>query len=253
MGKLIDLTEKRFGKLLVIKKVKNTNKNKSAKWLCKCDCGNEVEVLSYSLLNFHTRSCGCLRKETCSLKSLDLCGKKFGRLTVVEKLSKRNKFKQVVWKCLCDCGNISYQVTCHLRSGDVTSCGCYASEQTSKRFRKSYGEASFNSLYGSYKSSAQKRSLSFELSLEEFKKLVDGNCYYCGDIPKKKHNIKSNRYGYYVYNGIDRVDNSKGYIAHNCVSCCFVCNHSKKARNKQEFYDWIDRVYNNIHKKESNE
>ena len=58
----IDLTNQRFGKLLVIC---DTNKRKSNRpiWKCVCDCGNEVEILGKYLLNGDTKSCGCLIKE----------------------------------------------------------------------------------------------------------------------------------------------------------------------------------------------
>jgi hypothetical protein len=52
-----DLTGKKFGKLLVLDNVKGGKK------LCKCDCGNIVEVNTSKLISGHTTSCGCLRKE----------------------------------------------------------------------------------------------------------------------------------------------------------------------------------------------
>lgn len=59
MSNFKDLTNKRFGKLLV---VENTNKkrNKKTIWLCKCDCGNYKEVQVDNLTSGHTKSCGCL-------------------------------------------------------------------------------------------------------------------------------------------------------------------------------------------------
>jgi hypothetical protein len=62
MGKFIDLTNQKFGRLIVVKRVKN-NKFNQVQWLCKCDCGNETIVKAYSLKNNSTRSCGCLKKE----------------------------------------------------------------------------------------------------------------------------------------------------------------------------------------------
>lgn len=62
MTKINDLTEKRFGKLKVIKYYKS-NKNGRALWLCQCDCGNIKVVLGNSLLNKSTLSCGCYNKE----------------------------------------------------------------------------------------------------------------------------------------------------------------------------------------------
>ena len=35
-------------------------KDRSIKWLCKCDCGNEVAVSGSNLRTGHTQSCGCL-------------------------------------------------------------------------------------------------------------------------------------------------------------------------------------------------
>ena len=52
-----DLTNRRFGKLVVIRYFGN------AKWLCKCDCGNETVVRSDYLKNGHTKSCGCIHKK----------------------------------------------------------------------------------------------------------------------------------------------------------------------------------------------
>lgn len=55
-----DLTNKKFGWLTVIKQVINTSTtDSSAKWLCKCNCGNEREVVSGSLISGLTKSCGC--------------------------------------------------------------------------------------------------------------------------------------------------------------------------------------------------
>jgi hypothetical protein len=57
---LKDITGERFGKLTVIKKTKNATTT-SAKWLCQCDCGKTVEVVSGSLRRGLTTSCGCAR------------------------------------------------------------------------------------------------------------------------------------------------------------------------------------------------
>lgn len=62
MGKFIDLTGKRFGKLTVIQRVQN--KGNKVNWLCQCDCGNTTIVQGSNLKNGHIRSCGCLISET---------------------------------------------------------------------------------------------------------------------------------------------------------------------------------------------
>jgi len=67
MGKFIDLTDKQFGRLTVIKRVENS-KNGCSKWLCKCDCGNPngIIVFGTGLTSSNTQSCGCLKKERTS-------------------------------------------------------------------------------------------------------------------------------------------------------------------------------------------
>lgn len=56
----------------------------------------------------------------------NLLGQKFGKLTVIEKTDKRNN-RLIVWKCLCDCGNICYLPSSELKRGNVKSCGCLLS------------------------------------------------------------------------------------------------------------------------------
>ncbi len=61
--KVLNLIEKRFGRLLVIARVEN-DKFGHSKWLCKCDCGNEVVVLGDNLKKTnHSKSCGCYHRE----------------------------------------------------------------------------------------------------------------------------------------------------------------------------------------------
>lgn len=61
MGKFIDLTGQRFGRLTVIKKL--GHRGKHILWLCVCDCGTERAVASTHLRSGHSQSCGCLQKE----------------------------------------------------------------------------------------------------------------------------------------------------------------------------------------------
>ena len=61
MGKCIDLTGQKFGRLIVIKRVEN--KNNHSYWLCKCECGNYKTIYSGHLKRGKIKSCGCLLKE----------------------------------------------------------------------------------------------------------------------------------------------------------------------------------------------
>lgn len=59
MPRFIDRTGQRFGKLVAIKRT-GTNSLKKVLWLCRCDCGKEVNVTSGALVTGNTRSCGCI-------------------------------------------------------------------------------------------------------------------------------------------------------------------------------------------------
>ncbi|VUZ28498.1 Uncharacterised protein [Acetobacterium wieringae] len=61
MSAFIDLTGQKFGKLVVTKRV--GTKRGGALWLCKCECGKTVEVITGALKSGNTRSCGCLHAE----------------------------------------------------------------------------------------------------------------------------------------------------------------------------------------------
>ena len=69
MGKVEDLTGKKFNRLTVIKRVENS-KNGATRWLCKCDCGNETIVRRDHLLNNEIYSCGCYQREFVSKNRL---------------------------------------------------------------------------------------------------------------------------------------------------------------------------------------
>lgn len=118
----IDHTNERFGRLVAIQHLSG------GKYLCKCDCGNIVEVETTNLTSGNTQSCGCLQKDRTSealLKSL--IGQRFGKLVVIEKAD-NNKFGHVCWKCQCDCGGITIVDATNLRNGNTSSCGCIKSK-----------------------------------------------------------------------------------------------------------------------------
>lgn len=62
MGKRIDLTGLKFGRLEVINEA-GRDKQKGVNWKCYCECGNDIVVSSHSLRRGNTKSCGCLQKD----------------------------------------------------------------------------------------------------------------------------------------------------------------------------------------------
>jgi len=56
------------------------------------------------------------------MKKKELKGKKIGRLLVIEENGRTSK-GNIIWKCLCDCGNIHNVSSAHI-GRSVNSCGC---------------------------------------------------------------------------------------------------------------------------------
>lgn len=122
------LIGQKYGMLTVIGQAPSTNSGKR-RWLCKCDCGTEKIILGANLKRGTTVSCGCKHKN-------DLTGQKIGKLIVLERSDRygsRGKRKTQLWKCLCDCGAITYKATDTLTNPDISMCqecaGAYAAEK----------------------------------------------------------------------------------------------------------------------------
>lgn len=167
-----------------------------------------------------------------------MVGKKFNRLLVVSAALSRHK--RAYWNCLCDCGRTCVAMGKYLRQNKKQSCGCLRTEynqlKAATMSRKNVlpdGEAAFNLLYASYRCSAENRSLSFELTKEQFKLLTTQNCFYCGKEPNQKYKPYLSKG--YVYNGVDRRNNEIGYVLSNVVSCCKLCNWMKNSFLESDF------------------
>ena len=134
MGKFIDLTGQKFGRLIALQK---TDKKKGNEWLwqCKCDCGNKCEVTGVRLRTGQTKSCGCLKKQTDKMPKgnvIDMTGKKYGHYTVIERAGS-SKTGEAMWLVECDCPAHTKNIIIGraLREGRTLSCGCE---------RRSHGE-----------------------------------------------------------------------------------------------------------------
>lgn len=127
MGRLIDLTGKRFKQLTVIKRAENNilpSGLKEPMWLCQCDCGNTTIVRGAFLRSGHTGSCGCGQT---GHNFIDLTDLRFGRVLVLERAEDEAQQSGGIiprWKCLCDCGKTFITRGSSLKSNHTKSCGC---------------------------------------------------------------------------------------------------------------------------------
>lgn len=118
-----DLTNQRFGKLVVIKKT-NRKQGSNYIWECRCDCGNIHFAPGADLVCGKIKSCGCKRLEAVSAAhAIDIIGQKFGKLLVLEQSGKSSD-GSFNYLCQCDCGNQKIVNGVSLRQGQTTSCGC---------------------------------------------------------------------------------------------------------------------------------
>lgn len=117
------------------------NKHKEPTVICKCDCGNIVEIVKSRLISGKTKSCGC-KKNTHE----DLSGKKFGKLLVIKEHEERDKNNNILWECVCDCGEKKIISGANLKSGKSKSCGCGISESTKDRLSLDLSNKKFGRL-----------------------------------------------------------------------------------------------------------
>lgn len=169
------------------------------------------------------------------MKTVQVLGQRKHRLKVIEQIDTGKKGDRYRLRCLCDCGKETVIRKDHFTLGKTRSCGCL------KGGKLELGEASFNRLYYSYKQGAKHRSLTFALSEVEFRILTKQNCHYCGTPPSKTFKYR-NGFGEYLYNGVDRIDNEKGYTVENSVACCSICNSMKSSLDKERFVAQIARI-----------
>ncbi len=64
------------------------------------------------------------------MRLIDLTGKTFGRLEVLNRHGHIGN--EVTWLCKCACGNETVVAGKHLREGRIVSCGCYRREHASE-------------------------------------------------------------------------------------------------------------------------
>src|SRR5262249_35891720 len=102
---MIDLTGRRFGRLVVLAYVENR------KWSCACDCGAHTVVHGDNLRRGTTKSCGHLR----GARRIDLTGQRIGRWRVLAYAGQQK------WFCVCRCGTRRAVEGDHLRGGWSTA------------------------------------------------------------------------------------------------------------------------------------
>lgn len=205
-------------------------------YLMRCVCGTE-KVKEYR----HTKSgsCGCIKNFHQKPGTQDLTGQSFNYWNVIEYHSVSK------YLCECICGNRSIVARFQLINGISKSCGCMRhlqiAESTENRLGRNQVETARLQVIEEYKKRARDTGREFDLSDQDLDELFSGNCFYCQRPPSNRKKTANKQDGF-VYSGIDRTNNDKGYTKENTVSCCVTCNTSKRAMSKEVFLDHCRKV-----------
>jgi len=181
----------------------------------------------------------------------DISGQRFGKLIVVSYAGFCGT-RHAHWNCRCDCGAARTVRGTKLNRENVSACArCSKRDAASRGAKKrelDLETAGSRSAETQYRINARQRNIPFELSSETVTRFFKGDCYYCGSPPSTSHKLRRQNPRYFLRNGIDRLDNDKGYIVGNVVSCCATCNFAKREMSSSKFVAWILRAHAHIAK-----
>lgn len=194
-------------------------------------------------------------------RAIALAGDVHGGMTL-KSFSHVDKNGNACWNFICHCGKEATNRLHAMKKGTVKSCGCL-SWRYNIVTEASIINGVINKVYKRYVKRHELISEELCISREKFYELSQKECYYCGKFKSNRHNPTFNNKGimypsvdtntsthidfpsvYYEYNGLDRVENEKGYTENNVVTCCRWCNQMKLDRSQNEFFEHISNIYN---------
>lgn len=152
-----------------------------------------------------------IRKTSQSVNIIDLAGKKFRKLTVIERvpdwISKRTGKRKLLWKCVCDCGKVVVKFGTHLKSGEALSCGCSRIRhgELVDENRSSLYQAFFGMHERCYKPKSQTYANYGARGITICDRWFNKYLFIADMKPTWKPGLS-----------LDRIDNSAGYSPENC-------------------------------------
>ena len=143
----------------------------------------------------------------------DKTGQKFGRWTVIEFVG-IHKSRYSLWKCKCDCGNVSILLSSKLTGGKSKSCGCLRNELSSKR-KTIHGQSNKGKVTRAYMSWGSMITRCYNQNYHGYKNYGGRNIFVCDQwhnftvFFRDMGNPSPNK-------TLERIDNNKGYFPENC-------------------------------------
>ena len=110
----------KYGYLTIISYNPKSDNSNTNYWDCECICGKIVTIAQCNLK--HRISCGCIDKHN------DLTNKQFGMLKAIKPTIQRNSNNDIMWECVCECGEKCLVSSHKLVTNHTKSCGCMISK-----------------------------------------------------------------------------------------------------------------------------
>lgn len=173
----------------------------------------------------------------------NLVGQKFGLLTVIRPMFRRETKSSFRWKCRCDCGQETDVRTQNLLTGITKSCGCLKELLVGNLHHAwtGYGHIP-GGFMSKYKSHAKRRGIPFDVTIEYLNHLYvqqEGKCSLTG-LP-----LSFEHYGYkheFATASLDRTDSTQGYVPGNVTWVHKDYNFMKQSMSVSEFIEACRRV-----------
>lgn len=186
---------------------------------------------------------------------LNLAGKQLKHYQVIER-TENDRWGHTRWICLCNCGTQFVTPARCIQTEQRKSCGCQSYKDIKHGNQtQDPRQVSLNAYRNSYIQRCKRDDILWQLTQEQFQELTSQKCHYCKVQPYNKINVYLTKAGKYrpgnktmmdkawiKVNGIDRMDNSQGYLTTNVVTCCKICNYAKRELSYDEFMNWINEV-----------
>ncbi len=206
---LIDMTGRRFGHWLVLRRGPDVRGDK--KWTSQCDCGCIRDCSGHSLRAGKSISCGCISQ---AASVIDITGQRYGHLVAL----RRSKVAciQVKWTCQCDCGNVREIRGTQLRRGAVTSCGVNCRSARPEGGNCKHGGARKEGFHWLYRRWSGIRSRCTSPSSAPYPNYGGRGICVCERWSKFENFREDMEKGYFPGATIDRINNDGNYEPSNC-------------------------------------
>ena len=140
-------------------------------------------------------------------QKIDMVGKRYGMLTVINEIPERNKNNHIMYWCKCDCGNFKAILGVSIRQGLTKSCGCLHRNKITKHGMGSTPE---------YKAWLSMKSRCDNPKNPRYKDWGGRGIAYCREWSDFANFIKDMGLKPEPSASIERIDNDRGYFKENC-------------------------------------